>query len=323
MKQKISVFFLLFAFQVFAQSLQPLYVVCVDNSGGAGGLYQYKNDTTWVQSAWKNGRFNGISVNTQNSSEIFLAAGHGAMRSLDGGKHWKVTTDWHVTEVQDVAIHPLNPSHVLISTAYGIWQSLDKGDTWKAVNQDFPFPPYSYRVEADRDVNDRFIAANEKGLFITENAGNTWKQVPTIDYPVTNVKQNVKHKNIWIASTLGKSLLYSENNGKTWNTLNGLEDISLFTADVCYYNPDILVASGYKTGLYVSVDKGKTWAQKTEGLPTGTIQALAFDLDKKGRIWVGTIGYGVYYTDDLGDNWTYAGLAPAKIGDLCFWEGLL
>src|SRR5271157_1866009 len=66
------------------------------------GIFYKKttDDTVWQHTGPKNIRAFGLAVHTPLRGQLIcIAAGNGLHKTTDGGKTWKVTTGWQVTEV--------------------------------------------------------------------------------------------------------------------------------------------------------------------------------------------------------------------------------
>src|SRR5438105_10608317 len=92
------------------------------------------------------GRVYSITVNPQNSSQLYAAtAGGGVWRSDDGGANWSPLTDAQSTLFTGaIAIAPSNPSVIYAGTGnptaatysytgYGLLKSFDGGGTWSLI----------------------------------------------------------------------------------------------------------------------------------------------------------------------------------------------
>ena len=91
------------------------------------------------------------------------------------------------------------------------------------------------------------------------------------------------------------------------------------TGQVDPANPDIMAATTWGEGLWISEDGGDTWAMQ-EGLPTPILIEGIFDANGSGRLWIATKEEGIYHTDDLGQSWTYAGFNGTMVYDMVFAE---
>jgi len=293
-----------------------VYVVGAKNA--PSGLYRYEGDTSWTHLGWKNVRNFGIAGDPKNNKTIFLACGNGALRTIDAGKTWKITTDWQVTEVLDVTIDPFNTRQVYIATAYGVWRTTDQGETWHVSSEGLT-TKFVQTIETDRRAKYRLIVGGESGLFVSENRAENWRHIIPIEVPIRDIHQNFKSPKIWLAGTEDHGVLISHDFGNTWQySVGEIATETIYAVASDPRNPKNMAAGGFQTGVYVSKNGGKKWKKYIEGLPVTDIHALVFDPAEKGRIWTGTVGAGVYYSDNFGKTWKYAGLNGADIWDMIF-----
>jgi hypothetical protein len=68
-------------------------------------------------------------------------------------------------------------------------------------------------------------------------------------------------------------------------------------------------------GVLRSGDGGRTWEQRSAGLPVLDVRALAVDADRPDRAYAGTQGRGVFVTEDGGVSWHPLGNVPALAAD--------
>lgn len=141
----LGLLILLFSTPLSAQHLR-LYACALANddpaafmggsSIGAGLWVSDDTAKTWTQVGWKHVKCYSVDVvDSSNGQIIYLACGNGLMRSLDGGEHWRMLTDWRITEVMDVAIDQSHPNTIGIATSTGLWQTTDEGVHWKEVGE--------------------------------------------------------------------------------------------------------------------------------------------------------------------------------------------
>jgi hypothetical protein len=132
----------------------------------------------------------------------------GLFRSDDGGASWSLTEAlWHMPErrqwagvaggeqpgINSVLIDPRNPSDIRIgvSTA-GVWASSDAGRSWELINRgmhaeymppelrDNPIVQDVHRLARCAAYPDIVWCQHHNGVFRSENAGATWREVTAI-----------------------------------------------------------------------------------------------------------------------------------------------
>lgn len=313
----------LLSLEVLANPKQTIYVAVLQTQsytvGAANpptGLYRYDGDTTWTHLGWRNARNFGIAVDPSNPNYLFLASGNGALRSLDGGNHWRITTDWRVTEILDLVMAPQNTDHVYLASAYGIWRTTDRGETWLAANHGLK-PTFVQTIAVDRSAPDRILAGGEGGLFESIDAARNWTKSNINNTIILDLAQSPSAPHYWMAGTEDNGVLLSADNGKSWQFANGkIASQTVYAVAFDPGDPQRMAAGGFQTGVFISMNRGKTWSQNKNGLSSLNIHALAFDREKSHRIWVGTLGAGMYYSDDLGKTWKFAGLRGSDVWDM-------
>ncbi len=310
-----------FAAPTFAQS--TLYVGLSNSKGyvvGAklseSGMFRYEGDTTWAHIGWNHPSMAGLAFKDKADGVIWASAGNGGMRSLDGGKSWRITTDWRVTESQNISIDVEDRDHVYLATAYGIWLTRDGGETWAEANTGFA-KKYTQAVVPDQEQSMRALAATEGGIYITENGGDNWTRVG-LGIPMFTVHQSAAAPEIWLSGGRTGGVQRSTDNGETWSTVLLLDsDVMRVTIDPA--NPEVMAAATWGEGIWISEDGGDNWSER-DGLPTRILIEGLFDANGSGRLWVATKEEGIYHTDDLGQSWAYAGMNGTMVYDMVFAE---
>jgi photosystem II stability/assembly factor-like uncharacterized protein len=298
------------------------YIVGAANA--PSGLYARSEAGGWVHKGWHNVRCFGLAVDERDSNTVYLAGGNGVLRSRDGGATWRVTTDWRVAEVLDVALDPFETERVYAATAHGPWCSDDAGETWRPLSPpgDRPNMTFMPVLVPDAERSGRLIAGTEDGLFESTDGGGAWRAVgPRV--PVRNLARSTTRPEVWLAGTDGHGVVRSADDGLTWT--GAAEGVTVYAVAIDSGEPALMAAAGYGAGLFVSEDGGATWAPRTldglpqhDGMPVRAFHALAFDPDAAGRLWLGTVGAGVFVTDDLGATCNEAGLPDTTIYDFTF-----
>jgi len=285
----------------------------VGSANAPSGLYRH-TAAGWAHEGWRNARAAAVA---RDASAVFVASGNGVLRSRDGGTGWRVTTDWRVCEVLDVALDPFAPGRVVAATAHGLWHSPDGGETWEALpaagsHSNATFTP-ALALDARRPG--RIVIGTEDGLFESSDDGRTWRAIgPRV--PIRALAQSAAAPGLWLAGTDGHGVLRSTDDGATWSAHAG--GSTAYAVAIDPTDPARLAAAGIGAGLWQSTDGGQHWSYQPLDLPALALHALAFDPDRAGRLWLGTVGEGVFVTDDLGATCRDAGLPEATVYALAF-----
>ncbi len=252
--------------------------------------------------AGMSGRVTSVDVVRSQPEIIYVGTASGGLwKSSSGGTDWKpVFDDQKVASIGAVAIDPLNPSVIWAGTGegnprnsqtsgYGIYKSLDGGNTWTCMGLENTKTIHRVIVHPSNS-NIVYIAATgsawgphpERGVYRTQDGGNTWEKV-----------------------------LYV-------NELTGCADL-VIDPD----NPNKLIAAmweyrrwpwyfqsgGEGSGMFISLDGGNTWQERTHqhGLPEGQLgrMGLAIAPSNPQRVyaWIESQKNALYRSDDGGFNW--------------------
>jgi photosystem II stability/assembly factor-like uncharacterized protein len=263
------------------------------SSWGDGAFKSLDGGKTWKKMGLEATRHIGrIVIHPRNADIVYVAAlGHlwganperGVYKTTDGGKTWsqvlKINDD---TGVSDIAMDPQSPD-ILYAAAYqrrrtpfgfngggpdaAIYKTIDGGVTWKKLTKGLPYENggETGRIALDiyrKDPNIVYaLVQHEKGgIYRSEDKGETWKKMSDTNprpsyYSQVRVDPN-NDLRIW---SLGASMFYSEDGGKTFSTqrVTGIHgDFHAMWIDPADSNHLITGSDG---GIHWSYDAGKTW----------------------------------------------------------------
>jgi len=217
------------------------------------------------------------------------------------------------------------PYGLYISSAEGELLNTNDGETYKTL---FPVDNFPARSLV---TGDTCIAWLKNNLFISRNNGQNFNPELTLGIPFTfSPWQNIllsamdQHR-IYVGSTLGRGIYFTEDNGKNWfedsqwdeNLLGG--KITSFTQ---LKNGTIYAHSNNTDSIYKKDNKTDkwSWVEQKSGLPfNGTYYLSHYNNEVIATDYLGT--NGVYHSAD-GATWTaYTGLPtnhliPATVAPL-------
>jgi len=187
--------------------------------------------------------------------------GGGVWKTDDAGQHWKNISDGYfgTGSVGAVAVSQSHPNVVYVgmgehaprgvmtSHGDGVYKSTDAGKTWTHLG--LAVTQHISRIVIQPDNPDVvYIAAQgqlygrnaERGIFKTTDGGQSWEKVLFVDDRTgcSELSMDATDPNILYAAMW-------EHQRLPWQVISG----------------------GPGSGLYKSVDGGKTWTEMTEGLP--------------------------------------------------------
>lgn len=245
------------------------------------------------------GRITAISgVNSESKVLYIGTAGGGVWKTTNACASFKPIFDKYCQSIGAIAINQKNPKEVYVGTGesnmrnsvsigVGMYKSTDGGENWKKIGLDSTEHISKIIVHP---TNDQIIYvavpgplwsdSKHRGLYRSTDGGNNWEKI-----------------------------LYKDD--KT-----GCADILMHPT-----NPDILYASmwqfrrqpfsfnsgGVGSGLYKSIDGGKTWKELNNGLPAKPFGRIAMALapSEPNKMWaiVESNNTGLYISDDGGNQW--------------------
>jgi photosystem II stability/assembly factor-like uncharacterized protein len=229
----------------------------------------------------------------------------------------------------------------------GVWETRDTGRTWEPIFDSAPVGAVGALAVAPSDHRTIYVGTGESdmrsniaqgaGLFRSSDGGRTWQPAGLADsQQIGRIIVDPHDPKILLVAALGhpygpnemRGVFRSTDGGQTWErTLyrdadTGAIDLALDPSDanVVYaalwqtrrppwnvYPP----SSGPGSGLYKSVDGGRTWAALAgHGLPAapGRI-GLAVAPSEHARVYavIDATEGGLYRSDDAGATWTHVG----------------
>ncbi len=227
----------------------------------------------------------------------------------------------------------------------GVWRTNDYGRTWKPIFDDQPTGSIGALAVALSDPNIIYVGTGEglqrpdlsvgDGMFKSVDGGKSWKHIGLDDVQqIAAVVIDPRDASHVFVAALGhpygpneqRGVFETKDGGGTW-TKSLYIDENTCAMDVALdpANPDILYADmwagrqgpwenaawqGKTSGLFKSVDGGKTWRKLSRGLPTveqglGRIGFGIAPADPN-RIYAtvdATENGGIYQSDDAGESW--------------------
>ncbi|MCB9196642.1 MAG: glycosyl hydrolase, partial [Flavobacteriales bacterium] len=241
----------------------------------------------------------------ENNNQRSVAYGDGVYKSEDGGKSWKnvgLKTSEHIGMIK---VHP-KKSEVVYVAAYGpLWS-----------------------------------AGGERGLYKTDDGGQTWKLVLETDentgvnevhFDPTDAKvmyatthQRRRHVFTYISGGPGCGIQKSEDGGKTWKSINnGLpEKMGRIGMTVSPVNHNILYAiveaEGDKGGFFRSMDRGASWNKMNSFNTSGNYyQELIADPKDEHKVFI--MDTWLHHTTDGGKTIVETGEDDKHVDNHCIW----
>ncbi len=216
-------------------------------------------------------RVEAIAVPPGNHGTIYVGIGSGNLwKTTNNGVTWTPIFEHESAfAIGDVAVSASNPDVVWVGTGEtqprhsgysfsgtGVFKSTDAGESWQ--NMGLQDTHHIGKVLIDPDNPDvvhvaaigHFGSPNgERGVFRTEDGGQTWEHTLSISQKTGAVEMAMDPSD--------SSILYAA----TWQAVSG-------TAD----------EGGPESRIYKSTDTGRTWTMLENGLPGGSLGRIGLDV---------------------------------------------
>jgi photosystem II stability/assembly factor-like uncharacterized protein len=259
---------------------------------------------TWEHRGWKE-YIRTFYTEAGPDGVLWSACGNGVLRSTDGGKRWRITTGWDVTEVLKLDGDPSDPSTVYAATAYGIFKTTDAGETW----QEKPLGlvlPFTSDVLVDRPDPSRVFAASEEGIFLSEDGGKTWSPAGLEGKGVRVIVQDPTRPEFFWAGTEEDGVFLSSDRGTTWTQKNsGLKHWTVYAIAVHPSQSSIVYAGTHGGGVYKTSDGGRSWMSLSKGLAVLDVHSLLVMRTRPDVVFAGTLNGGLYRSTNGGNTWEF------------------
>jgi photosystem II stability/assembly factor-like uncharacterized protein len=260
-----------------------------------------------------------IVVHPTNPDIVLLAAQgtlygsstqRGIYKSTDGGLTWKRTL--YVDErtgAAELSMDPTNP-RILYAAMWehgrlpwkvisggpgsGLYKSTDMGESWTRMTEGLPKTMGKMAIAVSRSNPEKVYALiesdsneDERGLYVSTNAGKSWSQVTSEPRLVQRawyyIELSVDPGNENTIYVLSAPALRSDDGGKTWETVDGVHG-DYHDMWINPHNPHnvILADDG---GAVVTFDRGTSWS--TQQYATAQLYRINVDNQFPYRIYAG------------------------------------
>lgn len=245
------------------------------------------------------GRITDIKASPRDSRIIYVGtAGGGIWKSVNGGTTFQQVFKKHTMSIGCLAIDPANPDTVWagtgecnvrnsVSVGTGIYVTKDGGKNWifkglkdsERISKVIVHPEDSKTVYA-AVMGHLWNANEERGVFKSTDEGKTWKKI-----------------------------LYVDNDTGCADLDMDPQEPGVLYASMWQYrrSPYFFTSGGKGSGLFKSIDGGKTWEKLSKGFPKGHLGriAVAVSPSRPGTLYalVEAEKTGLYLSNDMGASW--------------------
>ncbi|HEX4751172.1 MAG TPA: YCF48-related protein [Bryobacteraceae bacterium] len=240
---------------------------------------------------------------------LLAAEDAGLFESFDRGSSWQPVKDVSGFGVRALAAAPSDPSHFVAGTQRGVMLSTDSGKTWTRISDSANLEMTSITEVAVDPKDPNIIFAGTSHLpWRTRDGGKTWDSIHTgmiDDSDVFSIYVDPRSPEKVFASACS-GIYASDDRGDLWHKLMGIPNTSRrthvvrFEPGTCCGDPNTpgAVYAGTTTGLFRSLNDGKTWNTLTDT----QVNSLAFDPSQISTVYLALEHEGVGKSRNGGQN---------------------
>jgi len=271
--------------------------IAVSDDGGA----------TWTRrdAGLEEESIRAIAVDPHDADYVIAGGLTGVWRSTNSGRTWDRISDQ--INVESVAIDPRSRNRIFVGTWRQGYRTDDGGKNWKLINGGMVLDTDMFEITIDRDNPDNMWVATCGWVYGTTNSGDNWTRYRDgfNNRRVHDVEIDPCDKDSLYAGTVA-GLYRSHDKGKSWYVVSD-ESLVVNTIALDPQRPDRIILGIEGDGVYVSNDRGKTYARSCEGLRNLTITSIAADPVLPKRVYASVVfggaSNGIYQSDDAGATW--------------------
>lgn len=246
-----------------------------------------------------------IAVDPNDARFVVVGGLTGVHRSRDGGRTWEKISDQ--INVESLAIDPRSQDRIFVGTWRQGWRTDDGGKKWKHIAEGMVLDTDMFEIAIDPKKPDNVWVATCGWVYNSQNGGDNWtryrdgfnnRRIHDVD--IDPCDENV----VYAGSVAG--LYRSEDKGKSFYVMTD-EGLVINSIVLHPQRPQRIILGIEGDGVYVSHDRGKTFARTSEGLHNLRITTLAADPFEKNRLYAAVVfggaASGIYRSDDAGKTW--------------------
>lgn len=256
-------------------------------SRSQGLFYTFNSGKTWqhAENELSSGFVYGVAIHPNDTCNIFTVKSQALYRTSDCNRNW---TELYREEgngrLASVAIQSASPYHLFLMKSDGrVLKSEDAGISWQNISR---ISGRTIDMLSDpHHGNTFFIATKDRGLWRSDDAGQTWNDVTE---GLERLSGANEYRRLWISPVNAGHIFYvssygihkSTDNGDTWETPELIHPpgsariygigVNAQNENEIYYTATINTRSTF----YKTVDGGKNWI--TKRVPSGQIPSAMF-----------------------------------------------
>ena len=294
------------SFAVAPSSPSTIYA-CVDEYG----LFKTTNGGgAWTKCPdfYRSGDLRGCLVHPSDPKKVFFRTPSCVYRSTDGAKTKKSILQKPITG--GGFGDPGNPNRIAVAgfdvydshtdpNYIGLYLSSNSGDSWRMIKiAKYKGNRIYAAAFAPSKANIIYAGGHTGGysqgvIYQTANSGASWTRLSWASPYIISIAVDPEDPNIVYAGTLGQGTYRSADGGQTWvKCTAGAYGSGAFSIIINKGNSNEVILGG-RGGVFLSVDRGLTWTDISEGLIDNYIYHLEFHAASR-TLFAGTNAAGIW-----------------------------
>jgi photosystem II stability/assembly factor-like uncharacterized protein len=268
----------------------------------------------WEITGPMGGDVRSLVIDPQNAERLYFGTIDGQIyTSADGGHTWERLQGFNRPGlyIDNLIVDPRD-SKVVYAAAHrhkepgGFFKTTDGGVTWRE-SETFKNEAIHALTQSPKDP-DVLVAGTNRGVFRSEDAGETWAHLQSSATPaglvnVESLAVDPRDTDVIYAGTW--YLPYkTTDGGNTWNIVKTgiIDDSDIFAIEIDERNPDHVIMSAC-SGIYETRDAGRQW-RKVNGIPSQSrrTRAILQNPAVPTAIYAGTTE-GFWLSQNGGEDW--------------------
>lgn len=248
------------------------------------------------------GRISSLDASQKDPRIIYVgAASGGVWKSINSGTTFKPVFDDHIQSIGAIAIDQKSNDTVWVGTGEpwlrnsisvgkGIYKTMDGGERWELMGLEetehiakIIINPMNSNIVYVAALGNVWANNNDRGIYKTIDGGKSWEKIFFVnettgcsDLVMDPRNPNIIYAGMWDfqrkpyefrSGGAGSGVFKTVDGGKNWEKVIIAPYDTLGRISVAYssVNPDIIYSliESKKTGLYRSIDNGRTWQLRT------------------------------------------------------------
>ncbi len=219
-----------------------------------------------------------LLIDAEQPERIYAGSWQCAYLSEDGGRTWRglFTGMLRDSEVFSLTPVPGKPEELWASTCGWVYKSADRGQSWTRLREGLS----TRRVPSFAALADgRLLAGTVAGLYGSKDGGATWQQVTGGGLAVLAIAIHPARPGRVILGTEGAGVWLSNDGAETFaRAERAMTNVRV--GALAAIGREVLAAvnhAGPVSGIYSSIDGGRSFQLQRSGLPTALALATAGD----------------------------------------------